>query len=282
LQTVNPVRVIDTRIGTGGVPVARVGNNGAGGAPLAFQMSGSNGIPASGIAAVSVNLTVTNTSVGAGAGFVTAYPCGVEPPLASNLNFVTGQTVANAAIIPLSPTGAACFYVHGQADVIVDVNGWFVSGSGFAPLSPRRMFDTRTGDGGVVSSVVGTNSLGPSIVEVPVLGRFGLPASSVETVAMNVTVTDSPLGSPAGFVTVYPCTNQPPLASNLNFTARQTVANSVLAKVSSRGTVCFYVTGSTHLLADISGYTLVGGGLNTFTPVRIVDTRISQGPIPGR
>jgi hypothetical protein len=282
LRTTTPVRVLDTRIGLGGFPIAKVGNGGAGGAPLVLKMTGLNGIPASGVTAISLNLTVTNTGGVLGSGFVTAYPCSAQVPAVSNLNFVAGQTIANAVVVPVSATGTVCFYVEGHADLVIDVNGWFVSGAGFASLTPNRMFDTRSGQGGVVTSQVGNRSSGPAIVEVPVLGRFGLPASNVEAIVMNVTVTGSPSGGPGGFVTVFPCTNSVPDASNLNFTPQQTVANSVLAKVSSRGTVCFFVDGSTHLLADISGFTAVGGGLNTFTPVRIVDTRISLGPIPGR
>lgn len=279
LRTTNPFRAVDTRIGLGGVPVAKIGDNGSGGQPLAIQVTGMNGIPSSGVSAVSLNLAVTNTSVALGGGYVTAYPCGGAPPLASNLNFLSGETVANAAIVPVSPSGTICFFVYGQADVIIDINGWFLSGSGFNSLQPTRMFDTRDGSGGVVTSRVGSKSSGPAIVELPVLGRYGLPASNVETLIMNVAVTD---GATGGYVTVYPCTTEPPLAANLNFNSQQTVGNSVLAKVSSRGTICFYVFGATHLVADISGYSVVGGGLNTFNPVRIVDTRISQGPIPGR
>ncbi|MFM8484586.1 MAG: hypothetical protein ACKOBT_14715, partial [Actinomycetota bacterium] len=129
--------------------------------------------------------------------------------------------------------------------------------------------------------LVGSASAGSAIVQIPVSGRFGLPASGVDSIVMNVAATGSLAGSPAGYVTVYPCTAQPPLAANLNFVPRQTISNAVVAKVSASGTVCFYVFGSTHLVADISGYTLAGGGLNTFTPVRIVDTRVSLGPIPG-
>jgi len=32
--------------------------------------------------------------------------------------------VANAVIAPLSPTGTVCVYVHGRADVLVDVSGY--------------------------------------------------------------------------------------------------------------------------------------------------------------
>ena len=35
-----------------------------------------------------------------GPGFVTVYPCGASPPVASNLNYGTGQVVANLATAP--------------------------------------------------------------------------------------------------------------------------------------------------------------------------------------
>lgn len=282
LRTTTPIRVFDTRDGTGGVTISRIGNGGLGGAPMAFKMTGINGVPSSGISAVSLNVTAVNTYGNSGGGFVTAYPCGAEPITTSTLNFISGQIVANASIVPVSIDGTVCFYVHGQSDLVVDLNGWFLSGAGLKTLAPTRVFDTRSGLGGVPVGQVGNQSSGPTIVEIPVVGRFGLPGSNIESVILNVTVTEAPAGGPGGFVTVYPCSTQVPSASNVNFTALQTVANAVVARVSSRGTVCFYVHGSTQLLADISGYTLVGAGLNTFTPVRIVDTRISLGPIPGR
>ena len=52
---------------------------------------------------------------------------------------------------------------------------------------------------------------------------------------------------------MYPCGTRPD-ASSLNFTTGQTIPNSVIAPVSAAGTVCFYVYGTAHLLADVSGY----------------------------
>ena len=81
-----------------------------------------------------------------------------------------------------------------------------------------------------------------------------LPVGS-RAVALNVTVTQSEnptIGG--GYVTVYPCDKPRPDASNLNFVTDQTVPNSVIAPVSANGEVCFYVYGTTHLLADVSGY----------------------------
>jgi len=89
---------------------------------------------------------------------------------------------------------------------------------------------------------------------VTVAGRGGVPLSGVGAVALNVTVVegeDPAVGG--GYVTVYPCGTRPD-ASNLNFTAGQTVPNAVIAPVSASGTVCFYVYGTAHLLVDVSGY----------------------------
>lgn len=278
LRTVNPVRVFDTRSGAGGVAVAKIGNSGPGGPPLVFKMTGVNGVPATGVSAVSLNVTAVNTSSTMGGGFIAVNPCSNDPISTSNLNFSVGQIVANAVVVPVASDGTVCFYVHGQSDLVVDLNGWFLSGSGFKSLKPTRMFDTRDGSGGVAAGRIGNQSTGPTTIEIPVLGRFGLPAANVESLIVNVTATE---GGPAGFVTVHPCSSQQPGTSNVNFAAGQTVANSVVARVSTRGSICLYVHGATHVLADVSGYTATGGGLNTFTPVRIVDTRVSLGPVPG-
>ena len=99
------------------------------------------------------------------------------------------------------------------------------------------------------------NASGTGIpITVSLFGRASLPSSGIGAVAMNVTVVDgeNPTAG-GGYVTVYPCGTRPE-ASNLNFSAGQTIPNSVLAPVSASGTVCFYVYGTAHLLADASGY----------------------------
>ena len=58
---------------------------------------------ASHITAMLVNVTATNSSAG---GYLTVYPTGDNLPTASNLNFKAGQTVANAVIVKLGPTGS--------------------------------------------------------------------------------------------------------------------------------------------------------------------------------
>jgi hypothetical protein len=76
-----------------------------------------------------LNVTVTNTQ---GPGFILIYPAGGSQPTVSTLNYVTGQTVANAAIVPLG-TGGAVTVVAGVSgtDLIIDVNGYYSSAAGY-------------------------------------------------------------------------------------------------------------------------------------------------------
>ena len=119
---VSPYRIIDTR-------PAKVGNGFGGGSPYVFTVTGSGGVPYSGVTAVSLNVTVTGTEAPDYGGYVTVYPCDSRPN-ASSLNFTNGQTVANAVISPVNEYGQVCFYVFGRAQLIVDVNGYFQVASG--------------------------------------------------------------------------------------------------------------------------------------------------------
>ena len=97
-------------------------------------------MPASGVAAVALNVTVTGPS---GPGYITVFPCG-SLPNASNVNFEVDQTIPNAVIAPVSPSGQVCFYSSAATDLIADVSGWFPTGSTtFQGLSPARVFDSR-------------------------------------------------------------------------------------------------------------------------------------------
>ena len=94
-----------------------------GGSVLRVKVAGAAGVPATGVGAVSLNVTVVGPS---GAGFVTVFPCGTRPN-ASNLNFVAGQTVPNAVIAPLSAAGEVCVFSSVDTDLLADVNGYFAA-----------------------------------------------------------------------------------------------------------------------------------------------------------
>ena len=282
LTALTPVRFFDTRSGTGGVPVAKVGTLDGTGTALEVSVLSAIGQSAGAVSAVSLNVTATSTSASKYGGYVTAYPCGTRPN-ASNLNFVSNQTVPNAVIVPVSPAGTVCFYVYGQADLIADVNGWFAGGSGFNSLAPTRVFDTRSGSGGVQVAKVGALDGSGVPLRVQVAGTNGVPPLGAAAVMMNVTVDATAAPPVGGYVTAYPCDATPPNSSNINFVNGQTIANSVVAPLSVNGEVCFYVYGQAHVLADITGWLASGSTVYTaMTPVRFSDTRSGLGPIPGR
>jgi subtilisin family serine protease len=247
-----PSRLFDTRSGFGDVSAQKVGQLDGGGAPLEVAVLGRNGIPISGVTAVSMNVTITNTVASDAGGYVSVYPCGTRPNV-SSLNFVSGKTIPNAVVTPLSATGTVCFYVYGQADIIVDINGNFESGLGYSPISPNRIADTRAGVGGVAVQSVGDIAGNGTPLEVSITGTSGIPSSGVTAVSLNVTAVGISTSSYGGYVTVYPCDSRPN-ASNLNFVAGQVVPNAVIAPVSTRGTVCFYVYGIANILVDVNGY----------------------------
>ncbi|CAB4628290.1 unannotated protein [freshwater metagenome] len=119
---VSPARVFDTRPGEPGirsVSKTKVG----GGYVLRVKLTGLSGrVPASGVGAVSLNVTVTEPD---GGGYVTVYPCGTRPE-SSSLNFVGGQTVPNAVIAPVSASGEVCFFSTTPTHLLADLNGWFL------------------------------------------------------------------------------------------------------------------------------------------------------------
>ncbi len=78
------------------------------------------GVPV-GASSVVLNVTVTGPTA---AGFVTVYPCGIPTPLASNLNFEPGQTVANADIVKVGSDGKVCLFNSNPTHLVVDVNGY--------------------------------------------------------------------------------------------------------------------------------------------------------------
>ena len=69
-------------------------------------------------AAVMLNFVSTDA---AGAGFLTAYPCGGAVPNVSTLNYVTGEAATNLATIELGVDRRVCIVSSVRTNVIVDV-----------------------------------------------------------------------------------------------------------------------------------------------------------------
>ena len=119
----SPARILDTRNGTG-VPGNAMGQLGTGGT-LDLQVTGAGGVPAN---ATAVVLNVTAAESPGPDSFLTVYPTGANRPLASNLNFVAGQTVPNLVIARIGAGGKVTIFNNlGSTVVVGDVQGWFTA-----------------------------------------------------------------------------------------------------------------------------------------------------------
>ncbi|MFC6705042.1 hypothetical protein [Flexivirga alba] len=227
-----PSRILDTRPGT--EPAA--------GSTVSLVVTGKGGVPATGVAAVVLNVAAVSP---AGPGFVTAYPAGVARPTASVLNYTTDSTVAGTTIAKVGAGGAVNLYTLKAADLVVDVAGWIPARSDFTPITPARILDTRSGVGAPTGPVAAKGT-----IDVQATGIAGIPANAT---AVEATVTAVSPAAP-GFVTAWPAGVAQPTASTLNYVAGQIVANSATVKLGTTGKLDLYTLAQSDLLIDITGY----------------------------
>ena len=279
---VDPVRILDTRDGTG-VADNHTGPLGAG-QVIELDVTGVAGVPDTGVGAVVLNVTVTDAI---NRGYVTVYPCGNARPVASNVNFIAGVNAANQVTAKVGRDGRVCFFTSVRTQLVADISGWYaddfasVPGFWYHPLSPARIVDTRDGTG------TGDRAIAPlaagEVLAVTIPGAGGVPSDeAVRAVTLSVTVADA---VSTGYITVFPCDLPRPDASNVNFDpANPTVANLVTVRPSTTGQVCFFASASTNLIVDAQGYFSERPDV-TFTsvsPVRILDTRDGTGIVGSR
>lgn len=237
-----PTRILDTRQSggqTGGRPAGAYQE-----IPLAI--AGRPGLPAQGITAAVLNVTVTGTQSD---GHLTAYPSGGARTSTSNLNWTTGQTIANQVIVPVGPDGKVILLndTWTSSHVIADLFGYFTAdttGAKFHTTVPHRLMDTRTGTG---------TYQGPfedhTIRTLPL--DFGGLLSQSKAVVLNITVTDT---YDDGHLEVYPY-NGTTTASALNWSKGQTIANHVTIPVGGSGAIEIYNASlRAHVIVDVLGY----------------------------
>ena len=111
-----PTRVLDSQTGLG-YPTGRVA---AGQAPL-VPVVGKAGVPASGVRAVVLTVTVVSPTA---SGYVTAYPSGsAETPYAT-AKYASGRTVTNTVLVPVGLDGSVRVKTSAAAYLKVDVQGY--------------------------------------------------------------------------------------------------------------------------------------------------------------
>lgn len=260
-------RLIDTRPGAPTIDGQLAGGGRrVSGTVTAIPVTGRVSVPAD---ATSVVVNLTADAPGED-GYLAVFPCDAEVPVASNLNFRAGRTVAVLATSRLAADGSICVFNHGSTHVIADVAGWFGPSDVAMLPAPRRLLDTRPGaptaDGGFAGG--GARTAG-STLRLPVAGRAGVPGDA-HTVVLSVTVDAA---AQSGYVTVVPCDGPPTTASTVNHRAGDTVANAALTRLGPAGEVCLFTSGQTDLLVDVAGWIADSALQPLDTPRRVLDTR---------
>ncbi|WP_406078016.1 hypothetical protein [Micromonospora sp. NBC_00858] len=236
-RSVAPLRVLDTRSAGNSAFAPNSGRT--------LDLSGR--IPAGATAAV-LNVTVTAPTT---SGVLTVHPYGTAVPVASNLNFVAGQTIPNLVMVPVVNGKVAIQNVSsGRTHVVADLAGWFGGGATdvFVPFGPTRIYDTRRGEG------VPLGPYGWGALAVPFLDPRGDKSAPQPTALVaNLTVTAP---TKAGVLTAHPNGPDQPTASNVNYVAGETATNHAIVGVGEYGLVVLFnnTSGSTHVIVDQAGY----------------------------
>jgi len=249
-----PVRLIDTRKGVGTAAVRLKGG-------CTLQVD--PGLDAS-VASVAVNLTSVRAAAN---GYVVAYPCGVDRPVAAAVQSVANRVVAGMAVVPLGADGTFCVYSHTSTDMVIDLFGSYsaVAGSRFEPVTPTRLFDSRSSATPVSEGTV---------LRVKVAGKAGAPST-----ASAVSLTIHALAAARdGYLTAFPCGTPMPGVASVAVNAGGSVTNHVETAIAG-GDVCVFVSAPMQVIVDMGGW--YGPTATTeyyaITPVRAVDTRSNVG-----
>ena len=150
----------------------------------------------------------------------------------------------------------------------------------FTSLTPTRLLDTRSRVGVGTTTPIGAGKY----IDLQVTTRGGVPSIGPSTVVLNITAVNP---TSQGYLTVYPTGTTRPTASSVNFNAQWVGANLVTVRLGAGGKVrIFNASGSTHVVADVTGYyhgsssTATDGdsygGFRSIEPLRLLDTRSTE------
>jgi hypothetical protein len=213
--------------------------------------------------------------------------------------FVAGMTatIGGAAVMPTGITASsfsfttpahAAGYVQVEvtnaagASVLTPAAGYIYSGLGsFVPVTPFRIMDTRSGRCGIHSC----GALGAGQTLALQITGYSVPANAT-AVVLNVLAVN---GSSSSLLTVWPSGTGRPLASNLNFSAHENIANLVTVALGQNGTSdsqrevnLYNALGTVNVVADVEGYFVPeassnpAGEFHAIAPLRVCDTRAGQ------
>ena len=269
-----PVRVVDTRLGTGSVPKQRV----APGASIGFGVLGKGGIPASGVETVLARVTALDAL---GQGYVRGYASGNPAPPTSALQYTKIGNRSETLYLPVSPLGVARLQANVAAThLVVDVIGYTrtgdaVGGGAYVPVAPKRAYDSRSGQP--------LPTAGSRTIQIG--GLNGVPGTGVGAVVLSATVV-KPTG--ASYVTLWPTGKPKPAYSSINGGPDGNTTSLVVVPLGLAGQLNADTAASgVHLVLDVVGYYTDGsvdlpdGSYTPVDNVRAFDSRSAGGAFGG-
>ncbi len=289
-NAVTPVRVLDTRsgspIGTCYQPNTTMLTNCATPAMTAnttrfVQVSGVNGVPASGVTAVAVNVT---EFAPAAAGIVTVFASNATSTT-RDLTYANGVTNSNAVVVQLGPDGRLGIKASaGVPGIAVEVLGYYYKSTFIPTIPPSPVGTPPVPTGGVYTPVTPTQIATGTVtasnsVNIPVTGTGGVPAATVAggvsgaVLQLNVTGTTA-----AGFAQVWDTGSTRPNARSLSFLNADNATEMIVTKLSASGQASLFASGSniTYTVKVIGYYTASPLTPGTFTvsqtPTRVLKT----------
>lgn len=203
---------------------------------------------------VLLNLTVVQPGA---SGYATVHTCADGPGETSNVNFAESETTPNLVVARPDVDGEICVTATQRTHLLVDVLAVAGSESTIATTTPTRLMDTRASDAARADGAV--------VIDIPPADDSAVAGGIVG----NLTITGA---SAAGYATVYPCADERPDTSNINFAERQAVANAVVVEPDSDGRICVYTSTHAEVVFDLMATT--GPAFEGGSPARVADSRL--------
>lgn len=263
-------RIFDSRPAGGSRGIGPVSTTGV-------QVLNTGGIPATGVTAVAMNVTVLDETAD---GIMDIYPHQAPMPSFSDINYTAGKILANFKIVAPGPDGQVAFtnLGSGSMDVLVDISGYFTASpagaSTFTPLTPTRILNTISGQGAPKAQVAAG-----SAIAVQAGGANGIPPG-ITAVAIDA---EAPGAAATGTLVYYADgTTRPAGVGGLQYHADGTYALTAIVPVAANGKIDIYTTATTDIVADVEGYFTAGPSGEKFHAIggtRIIDSRQHGGPL---
>ncbi|WP_405988032.1 LamG-like jellyroll fold domain-containing protein [Streptomyces sp. NBC_00986] len=118
-HTINPTRLVDTRSGIGGSTTPVAANN-----TYTLTSTTTQHVTTATTPTIAAMVTITGPTAG---GNATVYPTSTGKPATSNLNWGTGDTLANLTLTPTDTSGSITLYNDstGTTDLVIDSSGYY-------------------------------------------------------------------------------------------------------------------------------------------------------------